>query len=101
MNHKILNKKIKIKIIYLDVPSFKASKKYFGLAWWFRWLRICLQCGRPRFDPWMGKIPWRRKWQPTQIFLPRKAYGQRSLVGSSPRHPKESDTTEQLTHVVW
>ena len=101
MKHKILNKKIKIKIIYLDVSSFKASKKYSGLAWWLRWLRICLQCGIPRFDPWVGQILWRRKWQPTQVFLPRKSYGQRSLVGPSPWPPKESDTTEHLTYVVW
>ena len=32
--------------------------------------RICLQCGRPGFDPWVGKIPWRRAWQPTPVFLP-------------------------------
>ena len=31
--------------------------------------RVCLQCGRPVFDPWIGKIPWRGKWQPTPIFL--------------------------------
>ena len=35
-------------------------------------------------DPWVGKIPWRRKWQPTPVFLPRKYHGQRSLVGYSP-----------------
>ena len=39
------------------------------------------RCG---FDPWVGKIPWRRKWQPTPVFLPRKSPGPRSLVGSSP-----------------
>ena len=33
------------------------------------------------FDPWVGKIPWRREWQPTPIFLPRESHGQRSLVG--------------------
>ena len=33
---------------------------------------IWLQCGRPRFDPWVGKIAWRRKWQPTPVFLPGK-----------------------------
>ena len=38
------------------------------------------QCGRPGFDPWVGKIPWRRKWQPTLVLLPRKSYGWRSLV---------------------
>ena len=37
-----------------------------------------------RLDPWVGKISWRRKWQPTPIFLPGKSYGQRSLEGYSP-----------------
>ena len=38
--------------------------------------------GRPGFDPWVGKIPWRRGWQPTLVFLTAKSQGQRSLVGS-------------------
>ena len=38
----------------------------------------------PRFDPWVGKIPWRRKWQPTLVFLPGESYGQRSLAGYDP-----------------
>ena len=46
--------------------------------------------------PWAGKIPWRRKWQPTLVHLPRKFHGWRSLVGYSPWGHKESDTTEQL-----
>ena len=37
------------------------------------------------FDPWVGKIPWRREWQPTTVFLPGEFHGQRSLVGHSPR----------------
>jgi len=57
---------------------------------------ICLQCGRPRFDPWIRKIPWRRKWQPTPVFLPEESHGQRSLVGCSPQVSKESDVTERL-----
>ena len=36
------------------------------------------------FDPWFGKIPWRRKWQPTSVLLPRESLGQRSLVGYGP-----------------
>ena len=60
------------------------------------WERICLQCRRPRFNPWVGKILWRRKWQPTPVFLPGKSHGQRSLVGYSPWGHKESDTTERL-----
>ena len=51
---------------------------------------------RPRFDPWVGKIPWRRKWKPTSVFLPGKSHGWRSLVSYSPWDHKESDTTEQL-----
>ena len=45
------------------------------------------------FNPWVGKIPWRRKWQPTPVFLPGKSNGQRNLVGYSPWDCKESDTT--------
>ena len=38
---------------------------------------------RPGFNPWVGKIPWRREWQPTPVFLPGKSYGQRSLADYS------------------
>ena len=54
---------------------------------------ICLQCWSPGIDPWVGKIPWRRKWQPTPVLLPRESHGQRSLVGYSPQGRKELDTT--------
>ena len=57
-----------------------------------------LQCRRPRFDPWFRKMPWRREWQPTPLFLPGKFHGQRCLAGYSPWDCKESDTTEQLTN---
>ena len=46
------------------------------------------QCRRPGLDPWVGKIPWRRKWQPTPVFLPGEFHGWRSLVGYSPRGPQ-------------
>ena len=51
----------------------------------------------PRLDPWVGKIPWRRAWQPTPLFLLGKSYGPRSLASHSPWGHKESDTTEQLS----
>ena len=38
------------------------------------------QCRRHKFDPWIGKIPWRKKWQPISVFLPGKFYGQRNLA---------------------
>ena len=44
-------------------------------------------------DPWVGKISWKRKWQPTPVFLPGEFHGQRSLAGYSPRGHKESGTT--------
>ena len=62
--------------------------------------RICLQCRRHGFNPWVGKIHWRRKWQPTPVCLPGKFHGQRSLVGYSPWDCKESDMTELLTYQV-
>ena len=46
------------------------------------------------FDPWFGKIPWRRKWQSTLVFLPGESDGQRSLVSYSPWSCKELDVTE-------
>ena len=55
------------------------------------------QCRRPRFDPWVGKIPWRRAWQPTPVFLPGESHGQRSLVGYSPWGYKESVTSKHST----
>ena len=42
------------------------------------------QCKRHSLDPWVGRNPWRRKWQPTPVFLPEKSHGQRSLAGCSP-----------------
>ena len=59
-------------------PRITLFYTFFGLPWWPRWKRICLQCRRPEFDPWVRKIPWRREWQPTPVFLPGEFHGQRS-----------------------
>ena len=69
------------------------------------------QCRKCRFNPWVGKSPWRRKWETTLVFLPRKSHGKRSLAGYSPWGRKESNMTEatkkQLLslayrcHFVW
>ena len=59
------------------------------------------QCRWPKrsgFHPWVRKILWRRKWQPTPVFLPEKSHGQRNLAGYSPLSRKELNTTEWLTH---
>ena len=57
--------------------------------------KIHLPSRRHGFDSWVRKIPWRRKWQLTPVFLPRKFHGQRSLMDYSPWGPKELDTTER------
>ena len=75
-----------------DSSRFKTIKRGTSLV--AQTVKRLLQCGRPRFKPWVGKIPWRRKWQSTPVLLPGKSHGQRSLVGYSLRGLKESDTTE-------
>ena len=67
-----------------------------GLSWWLKRLSICLQCRRPGFNPWVGKISWRRERQPTPVFWPGKSRGPRGLVGYIPWSHKELDTTQQL-----
>ena len=83
---------------YQMFPNLTLNSSVFRL-WGFLVVQceepVC-QCRRHRMDPWVGKIPWRRKWQPTPGFLPGKSHGQRSLVGYSPWYHKESDTTWQL-----
>ena len=66
---------------YTGFPCSSVGKEYV------------LQCRNPGFNPWVGKILWRRKWQPTPVFLPGKSHGQKSLVGCSPWGSKELGTT--------
>ena len=58
--------------------------------------RICLPYRRSGFDPWIGKIPWKRKQQPTPVSFTDKSYGQRSLAGYSPWGRKELNMTKRL-----
>ena len=50
--------------------EYATHSNILGLPWWLRCLRIRLQCGRSGLDPWVGKIPWRKAWKPTPVFLP-------------------------------
>ena len=59
----------------------------------------CRRHKRHRFSPWVGKILWRRKWQPTPVSLSGESHGQRSLVGYNPWGHKESGTTEASEQV--
>ena len=66
-------------LIYTSLQKRRAS-----LPWWLSGEEPACQCQRCRFEPWVGKILWRRKWQPTPVFFPGKSHGQRSLAGYSP-----------------
>ena len=74
--------------------------KSLGLPQWLSGKGSTCQCRILGLDPWSGKIPCRRKWQPTLIFLPGKAHGQRSLVSYSPWGRKESDMTQRLNNNI-
>ena len=55
-----------------------------GFPWWLSDKELACQCRRHGFDPWVGKIPWRKVWQPTPVFLFGEFHGQNSLSGYSP-----------------
>ena len=72
-----------------------------GIPRWLSWWRICLQCRRHGFDPWVGKIPWRRTWQPTPVFW-------RILENSMDRgawratvHGAAKSQTQLSMHTCW
>ena len=73
-----------------------------GLPWWLTGKESACKCSRHKFNPWVGKIPWRRKWQHIPVFLPGKSHGQRRLVGYSPwghRVRHNLATKQQQTHL--
>ena len=69
---------------------------YVELPWWLSHKEPTCQCRKREFHLWVGKIPWRREWLATPVFLPGKSHGQRSLLGYSPWSCKELDTAEGL-----
>ena len=88
---------------FLSIFSkFSIMSKRYGASLVAQTVKNCRQCRRPGFDPWAGKMLWRREWLPTPMFLPGEFYGQRSLVGYGLWGCKESEMTEQLTgtHIV-
>ena len=78
--------------------AFVQMNAFFWASLVVHLVKICLQCRRHRFDPWVGKIPWGRKQQPTPVFLPGESHGQKSLAGYSPWGHKKLDMTQQLNH---
>ena len=81
----------------LQHMDLRGCNSVHRLSWWLSDKESVCQYRRHRFDPWVGKIPWRRKWQPTPVFLPGESHGQRGLSGYSLWSQKEWDTTEWLT----
>ena len=89
----------KFPIVILNFFSNFNSCKYFSLGFpgGVSGKEPACQCRRYkrcRFNPWTGKIPWRRKWQPTSVFFPGKSHGQRSLAGYGPWGRPASDMLE-------
>ena len=85
---------------FLNTVSLRRECLYIGASFWWHSSRcfheLACQCKRHEtleFDRWAGKIPWRRAWQPTSVFLPGESHGQGSLAGYSPCSCKEPDTT--------
>ena len=81
----------------VTITPFSMSVETFKLPKWLNDIKSFCQCRshkRHGFNPWVKKIPWRRKWQPTPVPLPGKCHWQRNLVGYSPCGFKEWGTTE-------
>ena len=81
-----------------NVRGNQKGKQKEGLPWWLSSKESTCQCRRPGFDPWVGKIPWRKKWQPTPALLPGKSHGQGSQQVRVHRVAKESDMTSRLNN---
>ena len=82
--------------LLLYMLSILPNRKFIGLPRWLSGKESTCQCRRHGFNPWVGKIPWRMKWQSTPVLLPGKSHGQMCLISYSPWGLRESDTTEQI-----
>ena len=76
-------------ILYVRLPRRLSSKE------------SACQCKTCELNPWIGKIPWRRKWQLTPAFSPGKSHGQRSLVGSMGLQRVRQDWATEPAHCMW
>jgi len=76
--------------------SSELCQQFISFYYWVVVKNPPARCEQRGFDPWVGKIPWRRKWQATPVFLPGKSHGRRNLASYSPWGHKESDMTKRL-----
>ena len=89
-------------VIFLSYPlsliSFLIKNTcVLGFSWWINGKESTCPCRKGRFNRWIRKIPWRRKWQPTPVFLPGKSHGQRKLQKSQ---TQLSDWTTITTKLI-
>ena len=110
----VLYRRIALYFLCIPLAKWGESQRVLGLfsllvmhlvrfPWWFSGKESACQCRRHkrhRFDPWVGKSPWSRKWHPTPVFWPGESHGHRSLVGYSPLGHKELDMSEVTQHVI-
>ena len=78
---------LQCKSLFLDSHFYSIDLcvyHYANVTWFLSTIAFYLQCRRPGFDSWVGKIPWRRKWQSTPALLSGKSHGRRNLIGYSP-----------------
>ena len=88
---------------HIFTPKTTSMYLLIGFCWWLRGKKPACKCSRCRFLPWVRKIPWRKKWQPTPVFLPRKSHGKRSFAGYSSwdvRVRHDSATEHTLTNNI-
>ena len=78
--------------------SFLICNTGQGLPWWFSGKEPICQCRRHEFITWVWKMPWRRKWHPTLVFLSGKSHVRRSLWATVHGVPRESGTAEQISN---
>ena len=84
----------------LNIVINEAVRKIAGLPWWLSSKESACQCRRHRFDPWVRNILWRRKLQPTPVFLPGESHVQKRPEGYSTWGHRKSETTEcTQTHI--
>ena len=92
---------LKKNILHINKGTITTKTELLG---WFSGKESTCQCRRPGFHPWVRKISWRKKWQPTPVFLPGKSHGQRSLVGYSPwgcKKVRHNLATKQQQQPKW
>ena len=90
----------------LSLVSINLFLSKNGLPWWLSGKEVVYQRNRHGFDAWVRKVPWKRKWQPTPVFLPGKFHEQRSLAGYSPwghkrvRHDLATKQQQQSFNII-